>query len=77
MHALEVALIANLASKTQREPTPRRKELVPYEPVSRRSIFVAAIAAIALSFSLAVLTSDPVATANRTAAMADLANDSD
>ena len=77
MHVLDVALIANLPFKTQKEPTARPMELVPYEPVSRRSIFVTAIALMALCVSLAVLTEGRVATADQPTAMADVVSDSD
>jgi hypothetical protein len=76
MHVLEAALIANLMSEVQ-EPAPQRKEFVSYEPVSRRSILVAAIGVVVAAAAATVMTVVPVASVNRLAAPADLANDSD
>ena len=77
MHILEAALAANLMSTAQKEPAPQRKELVSYEPASRRSILVAAIGVVVVAAAVTVMTAIPVASVNRAAARADLVDHSD
>ena len=77
MHILEAVLAANLMSKAQKEPAPQRKELVSYEPVSRRSILVAAVGVVLVAAAVTVMTAVPVASVNGAAARADLVDDSD